>query len=342
MWNELHCACLPAWLQRRHKHAKTSQLVHVYTHASHAYYMSRLRLTSAHTAQAALPSGLCCATHQAELECCGCEDAGEADSCARCRFLALSWAAKCEELAALEPDNANSAPGLQAQRLYSRFSNHVRAVAPVMLPTALPPPTVGLPATRASASGSSAMGASPVGDAAGMRRRTWWGGRRKPRPPGQAGTFAAAAQPAAGARHKTVHSKSQVVGDFIQGKQWGSQPMKQGLKDGVPTARVKGALSVSKKRSSSAQNLVALAPAVAPVAQVLQPDPAGALRCMRPSLRHSQQHAAPGCRLPVCSSRGSVAALCMHRSAVLLLHDPRSCCLISVQIAGHRRPHPPA
>lgn len=146
-----------------------------------------------------------------------------------------------------------------------------------MLPTALPPSATALPGvSRGSAPGSPPMAVAPGGEAGGVRRRTWWGGRRKARMPGQPSAFAAAAQAPQVQRPKSVYSKSQVVGDFIKDKQWGSQPMKQGLKagEGAP-ARVKGALSVSKNRSSSAQNLVALAPAVAPLTQVMQPEAAG-------------------------------------------------------------------
>lgn len=152
-----------------------------------------------------------------------------------------------------------------------------------MLPTALPHTAANNSAsTREAAAGVPQMGppvSGEAGGAGGPRRRAWWGGRRKARGPGQVSAFAApAALPPGAQRQKSVYNKSQVVGDFIKDKQWGSQPMKQGLKgaDGA-SMRVKGTLSVSKKHSSSAQNLVALAPSTAPFAQVFQPHAAGAL-----------------------------------------------------------------
>lgn len=189
----------------------------------------------------------------------------------RCRFLALSWAAKYDELLALDPERATMAAGLEAQRQYAQFSRHVRNVAPVMLPTALPPSAAALNATsKTFTSGSSTPGVSPAGMAGGPRRRNWWGGRRKPRGPGPGMSASGSVQPPTMQRQKPQYNKSQVVGDFIRDKQWGSQPMKQGLKTGDGgLTRVKGALSVSK-RSSSAQNLMALAPPMTPFASVLQ------------------------------------------------------------------------
>lgn len=207
-------------------------------------------------------------------ECISARRLGAVPNAPFCRFLALSWAAKYDQLLALDPEHATVAAGLEAQRQYARFSRHIRSTAPVMLPTALPPSAATLTATgKGFPPGTSSFGTSSVGAGAGSRRRTWWGGRRRLRGAPLGGS--PPMQPPTVPRQKPQHNRSQVVGDFIRDKQWGSQPMKQGLKPGEGSvSRVKGTLSVSK-RSSSAQNLVAMAASVTPAMPVIPPPTAG-------------------------------------------------------------------
>eukprot|EP00892_Ulva_mutabilis_P006599 jgi/Ulvmu1/4310/UM002_0031.1 len=253
-------------------------------------------------------------------------------------FLALSWAAKYDQLLALDPEHATLAAGLEAQRQYAQFSRHIRSTAPVMLPTALPPSAAPLTTSRTLTSGGSVSGLSTGSAGGGPRRRTWWGGRRKPRG-ASGGAMSAPVQPPTVPRQKTPQNRSQVVGDFIRDKQWGSQPMKQGLKPGeAGLPRVKGTLSVSK-RSSSAQNLMAMAPPVTQFTPVIPPaaGEAGSPRAQRPhtssstsdlsaatmapSMKAGLEHTASGTDILHClepsatSRRGAKARSSRHSSA---------------------------
>ena len=140
--------------------------------------------------------------------------------------------------------------GLQAQDLYARFSAYVRGTAPVILPMALnqdtappasnaPPPAAGTNAPAADA-GAHARPPAP--------NRGWFGRVQRRRPPPRTATASAAPQ-----------RKTQVVGDFIQDKQWGGQPaqqVKQGMKNHDSGGRNK-VLSAARPPSSS--NLAQLA-----------------------------------------------------------------------------------
>lgn len=138
-----------------------------------------------------------------------------------CRHLALTWAAHFFEPAPVAPGMHTQ--GLQAQDLYARFSSYVRGTSPVILPMQLnqehPPP----PASNSIAPGPGALAADAgrPSNNNNNNNRGWFGRiiRRRPRPP--------AANAAGGGQRKT-----QVVGDFIQDKQWGGQPSQQG-KQGI-------------------------------------------------------------------------------------------------------------
>jgi hypothetical protein len=133
----------------------------------------------------------------------------------RCRYLALTWAAQFFEPAPVAP--GMHTVGLQAQDLYARFCSYVRGTSPVILPMACNQDGHQAAGTSALVPG---QGASAADSGAGTRappnnNRGWFRLRRGPRRSPSMNT-------AGGPQRKT-----QVVGDFIQDKQWGGQPSQQ-------------------------------------------------------------------------------------------------------------------
>ena len=168
-----------------------------------------------------------------------------------CRYLALTWAAHFFEPAPVAPGMHTI--GLQAQDLYSRFSAYVRGTAPVILPMSLnqdaapPAPNALPPAAGTNAPASEAgAGARPPAPNRG------WFGRVRRRPPPRAATAPAVPQ-----------RKTQVVGDFIEGKQWGGQPSqqaKQAMKNHDSAGRNKVLSATRPPSSSNLAHLAAMPP----------------------------------------------------------------------------------
>lgn len=180
-----------------------------------------------------------------------------------CRHLALTWAAHFFEPAPVAPGLHTI--GLQAQDLYSRFSVYVRSMSPVILPLAISQDSATLQATNSISNSGHLQHSGSAGDDLTMARvgpqNRGWFGRLRRRPRVTAVSAPGAATHAAHAQQRRPLNTPQVVGDFIQDKQWGGQP-NQGSKSGHKSldngSRVsKGVLTAA--RSPSASNLTHLA-----------------------------------------------------------------------------------